>query len=148
MCWKSIRKMNWDKTYHHIGGAKYKALKISMVYMGLDNFDVDIRRDRQIDFAGLRLAVTILGLEISAHLYDYRRWNEQENRFCLTEGKLRSKTCPVWKKILKKLGPLRWKFQNLLMKRLHCIAWHGMILPMEQRAGVFLKLRRIYNGKG
>lgn len=102
MCWKSIRKMNWDKTYHHIGGAKYKALKISMVYMGLDNFDVDIRRDRQIDFAGVRVAVTILGLEISAHLYDYRRWDERANRYCLTEEKLRSKTCPVWKKILKK----------------------------------------------
>lgn len=104
MCWKSIKKMNLDKTFHHIGGAKCKALKLSVVYLGLDNFEIDIRRDRRTDFAGVRVAMTILGLEMSMHLYDYRHWDERANRYCLTEEKNRLKMCPMGKKYLKARG--------------------------------------------
>lgn len=83
--WNYIEKIDWCKVYHHFLGMKYKALELQISYFGCDAFDISYSWRRRQDHAGISLEVTLLGVLCAISLYDYRHWNEVENRFYLAD---------------------------------------------------------------
>lgn len=83
--WKYIEKIDWCKVYHHFLGMKYKALELQVSYFGCDAFDISYSWRRRQDHAGISLGVTLLGVLCAISIYDYRHWNEVENRFYLAD---------------------------------------------------------------
>lgn len=83
--WNYIEKIDWYKVYHHFLGMKYKALELQISYFGCEAFDISYSWRRRQDHAGISLEVTLLGVLCAISLYDYRHWNEVENRFYLAD---------------------------------------------------------------
>ena len=83
--WNYIEKIDWCKVYHHFLGMKHKALEIQVTYFGTDSFDISYSWRRRQDHAGISLEITFLGVLCAISLYDYRHWNEVENRFYLED---------------------------------------------------------------
>ena len=83
--WNYIEKIDWCKGYHHFLGMKYKALELQISYFGCEAFDVSYSWRRRQDHAGISLEITLLGVLCAISIYDYRHWNEVENRFYLED---------------------------------------------------------------
>lgn len=83
--WNYIEKIDWSKGYHHFLGMKYKALELQISYFGCEAFDVSYSWRRRQDHAGISLEITLLGVLCAISIYDYRHWNEVENRFYLED---------------------------------------------------------------
>lgn len=83
--WNYIEKIDWCKGYHHFLGMKYKALELQISYFGCEAFDVSYSWHRRQDHAGISLEITLLGVLCAISIYDYRHWNEVENRFYLED---------------------------------------------------------------
>ena len=60
---------------------KYKAIEIQITYFGTDAFEIGGGWSRHKDHAGPNIQVTILGVFFEISVYDYRHWNDTENRF-------------------------------------------------------------------
>ena len=85
MFWKYIEKINWIKVIHHFLGMKYKALEMQITYLGHAAFEIECGWSRHTSHAGPRIEVTILGVSFAISVYDYRHWNNAENRFYFDE---------------------------------------------------------------
>ena len=85
LMWNYIEKIDWCKGYHHFLGMKYKALELQISYFGCKAFDVSYSWRRRQDHAGISLEITLLGVLCAISIYDYRHWNEVENRFYLED---------------------------------------------------------------
>lgn len=83
--WKYIEKIDWCKVWHRFLGLKHKALEMQVAYFGTDFFDINCSWRRRQDHAGLSLEITLLGVLCAISIYDYRHWNEVENRFYLED---------------------------------------------------------------
>lgn len=83
--WKYIEKIDWCKVWHRFLGLKHKALEMQVAYFGTDFFDINCSWRRRQDHAGISFEITLLGVLFALCLYDYRHWNEVENRFYLED---------------------------------------------------------------
>lgn len=79
------KDINWCKVIHHIFFFKHKALELQIVYEGWHKWYLTGRWERKCCHAQIGIEGEIWGLWFNFNIYDYRYWNNAENRFYLDE---------------------------------------------------------------
>lgn len=73
------------KCFHNFLGLKHKAFEIQIADTGWYWFGVEFNYRPRTSHAGADLCINILGIEFFFDFYDYRHWNDSENRFYFYE---------------------------------------------------------------
>ncbi len=73
------------KCFHNFLGFKHKAFEIQIADTGWYWWGFEFNRRPKTDHAGFDLDINILGIEFMFDFYDYRHWNDAENRFYFEE---------------------------------------------------------------
>lgn len=73
------------KCFHNFLGLKHKAFEIQIADTGWYLWNWEFYRRTKTNHAGFDLSVEIFGIEFIFEFYDYRHWNDTENRFYFDE---------------------------------------------------------------
>lgn len=71
------------KCFQHFLGFKHKAFEIQVADSGWYLWNFEFNRRKKCAHAGFDLSIEIFGIEFNFEFYDYRHWNNAEDRFYL-----------------------------------------------------------------